>query len=155
MSKGFYDEQSRIIGFVILTALFFCVGCVERKLTILTEPSGAMVTLNDEQIGTSPVTVGFEWYGDFAVRITKPGYQTLNTHQNLKRPLKDRFPIDLLADMFTTKIDSYTWNFTLEPNQPVKKSELIKEALTLQNEAVAEPNKPVKKSKTVKPPPQK
>jgi hypothetical protein len=37
-------------------------GCVERWLTINTEPQGALVTLNDEEIGVSPVTVSFEWY---------------------------------------------------------------------------------------------
>jgi len=31
-------------------------GCVERKLTINTEPQGALVVLNDEEIGQSPVT---------------------------------------------------------------------------------------------------
>ncbi|MGA2915434.1 MAG: PEGA domain-containing protein [Sedimentisphaerales bacterium] len=143
MSKGF--------AVVVLAAVCFCTGCVERKITIITEPPGALVALNDEEIGTSPVTVGFEWYGDFAVRISKEGYQTLHTHQNLKRPLKDRFPVDLMADMFTTKVDSYTWNFKLEPNVPVQKEELIKSATALQKEAIAEPNKPVKKSKA-KPP---
>jgi hypothetical protein len=74
----------------LFISLCFCWGCVERKLTIITEPSGALVALNDEELGTSPVTVGFEWYGDYNVRISKEGFQTLITHKNLKRPLKDR-----------------------------------------------------------------
>ncbi|HQI29243.1 MAG TPA: PEGA domain-containing protein, partial [Sedimentisphaerales bacterium] len=40
-------------------------GCVERRLTIYTEPPGAIVTLNDQEIGVSPVTVPFNWYGDY------------------------------------------------------------------------------------------
>jgi hypothetical protein len=132
-----------------LAAFCFCTGCVERKITIITEPSGALVALNDEEIGTSPVTVDFEWYGDYGVRISKDGYQTLNTHQNLKRPLKDVAPFDLLADMFTTKIDEYTWTFKLEPYQQIQKDELIKSATSFQKETLAEPNKyiiPPKKS---------
>lgn len=132
-SKGF-------VAIVVLAVLCFCTGCVERKLTIVTEPEGALVALNDEEIGTSPVTVGFEWYGDYAVRITKDGYQTLNTHQNLKRPLRDKFPFDLLADMFTTKIDAYSWNFKLEPYQQTQKDELIKSAAGLRKEALVDPN---------------
>lgn len=143
-SKGLYF-------FVICVILGFCVGCVERKLTIVTEPSGALVSLNDEEIGTSPVTVGFEWYGDYAVRISKDGYQTLSTHQKLKRPLKDVFPFDIFADTFTTKIDEYTWNFKLEPYKPVEKDELIKSAVSLQDQAHVDPNADVKKPK-VKPP---
>lgn len=126
---------------IVFCALFcLCSGCVERKLTIVTEPEGALVALNDEEIGTSPVTVGFEWYGDYAVRISKDGYQTLNTHQNLKRPLRDKFPFDLLADMFTTKIDAYSWTFKLEPYQQTQKDELIKSAAGLRKEALVDPN---------------
>ncbi len=142
-SKGF-------VAAVVLAAFCFCTGCVERKITIITEPQGALVALNDEEIGVSPVTVGFEWYGDYAVRISKEGYQTLHTHQKLKRPLKDKFPFDLFADAFTTKIDSYTWTFKLEPAVPVEKDDLIKSATALQKEALAEPNKPAKKSKAKK-----
>ncbi len=145
--------SSKGMVFVVLVAVFtvFCFwsGCVERKLTIVTEPAGALVVLNDEEIGTSPVTVDFEWYGDYGVRISKDGYQTLNTHQNLKRPLKDVAPFDLLADMFTTKIDEYTWTFKLEPYQQIQKEELIKSATSFQKETLAEPNKyiaPQKKS---------
>ena len=52
----------------ILAAL---TGCVERQLTINTNPEGALVVLNDEEIGLSPVTVNFNWYGDYCVRITR------------------------------------------------------------------------------------
>ena len=123
------------IALVILFALFcFCVGCVERKLTIITEPSGALVALNDEEIGISPVTVGFEWYGDYSVRITKDGYQTLNTHKNLKRPLRDVAPFDLLDDTVNTRVDDYTWTFKLAPYQEPNKAELIDDALKMQKQ---------------------
>jgi len=134
----------------VLGVLCLITGCVERKITISTEPSGALVALNDEEIGTSPVTVGFEWYGDYSVRISKDGYQTLKTHQNLPRPIYDRAPFDLLADMFTSKIDEYKWNFKLEPLQPVEKEELIKSAVSLQKEALTPPKEKVKKSKKKK-----
>jgi hypothetical protein len=143
--------SSKGIGLlVVLAALCFC-GCVERKLTVVTEPPGALVALNDEEIGTSPVTVAFEWYGDYSVRISKDGFQTLNTHQNLKRPMRDVFPFDLLDDMFATRIDEYTWSFNLEPNQPIQKDELIKAATDLRKEALIDPNTLIdKKAKTKK-----
>ncbi|MCP4263659.1 MAG: PEGA domain-containing protein, partial [Planctomycetes bacterium] len=50
---------------ISLSVSLLLSGCVERKLTINTEPQGALVILNDEEIGTSPVTVSFEWYGDY------------------------------------------------------------------------------------------
>ena len=66
---------------VSLIATIILSGCVERRLTINTEPQGALVVLNDEEIGQSPVTVSFNWYGDYNVRISKEGFETLNTHR--------------------------------------------------------------------------
>jgi len=138
--------------FIIMMTL--CIGCVERKLTIVTEPAGALVMLNDEEIGTSPVTVGFEWYGDYSVRLTRQGYQTMNTHRDLKRPIRDRFPFDLFDDMFHTRIDAYTWNFKLEPYEAPNKEQLIDDAVKLRKEALVDPNgtaDKVKKPKKPKP----
>jgi hypothetical protein len=131
-------KLSNIALIIFLVSFCLLAGCVQRKLTIVTEPAGALVVLNDEEIGTSPVSVGFEWYGDYNIRITKEGYQTLNTHKNLKRPLRDVVGFDLLADAFTTKIDEYTWNFTLEPYQQIDKDELIKSAVSLRKETFAD-----------------
>lgn len=105
-------------------------GCVERTLTIHTEPQGALVVLNDEEIGESPVTVGFNWYGDYCVRISKEGYQALNTHQELEGPWYDDFPFDFFAQIVSPKriADSYEWTFELSPMPPVSRDELIRAA---------------------------
>ncbi|MDD5135077.1 MAG: PEGA domain-containing protein [Phycisphaerae bacterium] len=134
---------------LVFGAACLITGCVERKISISTEPDGALILLNDEEIGTSPVTVGFEWYGDYSVVISKDGYQTLKTHQNLPRPMSDRFPLDLFADMFSSRIDEYKWQFKLEPLQPIDKAELIKSAVSLKKEALTPPEdkKPAKKKK--------
>jgi len=136
-----YKEMvmSRYKGLFVLTLLasgLFLTGCVERKLTINTEPQGAIVTLNDEEIGTSPVTVGFQWYGDYNVSISKPGYETLKTNRELKAPLHDKFPVDFIAQCLNPKriVDTYDWTFTLEDKKPIDKDELIKEAQNLKEQ---------------------
>jgi hypothetical protein len=115
---------------VIACGVIFLAGCVERKLTIVTEPSAAVVWLNDEEIGVTPVTVNFNWYGDYTVRIEKPGHEILNTHQLLKRPAHDRFPLDFFAQVLWPRMieDAYTWTFDLEPYQQASAEELIKKA---------------------------
>jgi len=112
------------------------VGCVERQLTINTQPPGALVTLNDEQIGESPVTVSFEWYGDYDVRISKDDYETLKTHRKLKAPWYDGFPFDLLAQIINPKrvVDSYEWTFELEPKKKLSREELLGNAEALRKE---------------------
>ena len=113
-----------------LVAVLAASGCVERKLTINTEPQGALVVLNDEEIGESPTTVGFEWYGDYNVRISKEGYETLNTHRKLKGPWYDGFPFDFFAQIVNPNrvVDSYEWTFELSPKRQISRQELIQKA---------------------------
>ncbi len=136
------------VALIILCGMIcLCSGCVERKITIITEPAGALVSLNDEEIGASPVTVGFEWYGDYSVRITKEGFQTLKTHQDLKRPLRDRAPFDLFDDIFSKRTDEYTWKFKLEPYKQLSKEEMIEDAKKLQKQTAEEMAQPIMKKK--------
>jgi len=102
-------------------------GCVERKLTINTEPQGALVLLNDEQIGTSPVTVSFNWYGDYSIRARKEGFETLETHRDLPAPWYDHFPFDFFAQVVYPGriVDNYEWTFNLAPRTDPTREELI------------------------------
>jgi hypothetical protein len=122
---------------VVMTAAVFLSGCVERKLTINTEPQGALIVLNDEEVGTSPVTVAFNWYGDYSVRINKEGYQSLITHKNLKRPARDAFPLDFYYEVLHPGriVDEYEWSFALTPYKPANRDELLKAAQTVKEQA--------------------
>ena len=122
---------------VVMTAAVILGGCVERKLTINTEPQGALIVLNDEEIGTSPVTVAFNWYGDYSVRINKEGYQSLNTHKVLEQPRKDKFPFDFYYEVLTAKkyVDEYEWTFALAPYKPASREELLKAAKAVKEQA--------------------
>ena len=131
----------------VLTALLVC-GCggVRRELTITTEPPGALVTLNDEEIGPSPVTVSFNWYGDYSVRISKPGYETLNTHCELKAPWYDGFPFDFIASFLwpAKTLDTYEWTFELSPYVEPNRDNLLQDAEKLKAKALADFQKPPK-----------
>jgi hypothetical protein len=118
----------------LVCGILIVSGCVERKLTIVTEPKEAVVWLNDEEIGTTPVTVPFNWYGDYNVRIEKSGYEIVNTHRLLKQPAHDKFPLDFFAEVLWpgTIKDSYTWTFDLQPYQPAAPEELIESADKMQ-----------------------
>ena len=109
---------------------------MERKLTINTDPQGAVVVLNDEEIGTSPVTVSFEWYGDYNVRLSKEGYETVKTHHELKPPWYDYFPFDFFAEIINPNrtVDSYEWTFTLPPQKEPNREELIRDAQQLEKQ---------------------
>ncbi len=123
----------------IVWGLAFCMllsGCVERRLVINTAPQGAIVILNDEQLGVSPATTSFKWYGDYSVRLSRDGYATLNTHRNLKAPWYDYFPFDFFAQVVYPGqiVDTYEWTFELAPRQQITSEELIRKADELKNQ---------------------
>jgi hypothetical protein len=120
-----------------LAAIAICIGgCVEREITINTQPQGALISLNDEEIGLSPVTVSFEWYGDYNISASKEGYQTLTTHHELKGPWYDSFPFDFFAQVIIPKriVNSYQWSFELPPQQEVNRQDLIDRAASLSSQ---------------------
>jgi hypothetical protein len=129
-----YSLPIEIMCFMAM--IVFLTGCVERKLTINTRPGDAIVVLNDEEIGKSPVTVNFNWYGDYKVRISKEGYQTLKTHRELKGPWYDGFPFDFFAQVLIPEriIDSYEWTFELEEKKQIDRNQLIGNAQSLREQ---------------------
>ena len=126
-----------LLAVLIAILLVVLSGCVERKLTINTDPQDAVVILNDEEIGQSPVTVSFNWYGDYNVRIEKAGFVTLKTHRLLEGPWYDKFTYDFFAQVLNPKriVDEYEWTFELAPAEEVLRSELIESANQLKAEA--------------------
>jgi hypothetical protein len=129
--------MSLLLG-VSLTCVLFVTGCVERRLTINTEPQGGRVILNDEEIGTSPVTVAFQWYGDYNVTIRKEGYETLKTHRELKGPWYDTFPFDFFAQILSPRriVDTYDWTFELKEKEQIGREHLIQNAQELKRKAL-------------------
>ena len=121
------------VRFILLSSLILTAGsvsCVRRIVTIQTDPQGARVTLNDEEIGTSPVSVDFIWYGDYDVILRKDGYETLQTHHKLLAPWYQVPPIDFVAEALVpfTIHDRREMFFTLEPAKEINREQLLENA---------------------------
>ena len=95
------------------------IGCVQRTLTIHSEPPGALVFLNDEEVGRTPLTVPFTWYGVYDVRMEKDGYLPLWTTAEAKAPLWDVPGPDLVAEAIPNTRSEIHWNFELEKRVPI------------------------------------
>jgi hypothetical protein len=107
------------------------VGCVERTVSICTEPSGAVVVLNDQEVGKSPVKVPFTWYGDYDIILRKEGFETLHTNRRIDAPWYQWPLIDLFAEClvpFTVYDDRQLETFVLKPKQEVDKEALLESA---------------------------
>ncbi|MFQ5424389.1 MAG: PEGA domain-containing protein [Phycisphaerae bacterium] len=98
-------------------ALAGAAGCIERTVTINTEPSGATVFLNDQEIGQSPVKTAFTWYGDYDIIVRKSGYRTLRTNRRIRTPWYQLPGIDIVTENlipFTIHDDRVLATFALE-----------------------------------------
>src|SRR5581483_10051303 len=51
-------------------------GCVERRYVIESDPPGALVLVNGQPLGTTPVDGYFTYYGSYTFTLIKDGYQT-------------------------------------------------------------------------------
>ncbi|MCC7406592.1 MAG: PEGA domain-containing protein [Phycisphaeraceae bacterium] len=100
---------------VALLASLTFVGCVERTISVTSEPVGALVYLNDEEVGRTPVRVPFQFYGVYDVRLEKQGYAPLWVKQRAKMPWWEAIGPDLVAEMVPNAKSEVAWHFTLEP----------------------------------------
>ena len=122
--------------------LLMLLGCIERTISINTEPEGATVVLNDQEVGKSPVRVPFTWYGDYDIVLRKPGHKTLQTSRRVVRPWYQYPIIDFFAECmvpFTIHDDHVINTFVLQPFEPPTKEELLGRAAQMRSDALDEP----------------
>lgn len=100
----------------LLCAIPLLAGCVDRRITITSEPTGARVFLNDAEVGSTPCEVGFTYFGVYDVRLHKDGYEPLVTRATAKAPFHELPGVDLAAMVVpVTKRTRIDWHFTLSP----------------------------------------
>lgn len=91
-------------------------GCVERTLSITSEPTGALVTIGDHEVGRTPLETTFKFHGTYDVLVTLDGYEPLRTTAKAKAPLYEYPGPDVVAEVlpFTFR-NNQDWHFVLEP----------------------------------------
>jgi hypothetical protein len=135
--------NSRALGVVALVAscLAFCGGCtghVVRTITIESEPPGAIVWLNDNEVGRTPVTAEFTWYGVYRVRLEKEGYETFTSYERVAAPWYELVGLDLAFETVVpgTRRDEHRFGpYTLEKAVPSNPTALLERAKEFRKEA--------------------
>jgi hypothetical protein len=91
-----HRHQSRLA--IPLVLLLAATGCVQRRMTIRSNPPGALVYVDDYQLGTTPVSHDFVYYGTRKIRLVKDGYETLTVRQPFPLPWYQYFPLDFVTE---------------------------------------------------------
>ena len=89
-------------------------GCVQRMIAVTSEPAGALVWLNDQEVGRTPLEVPFTFYGTYDVRLEKEGYAPLWTVGEADPPWWDYPGPDLVAELMPWGAESrVAWHYEL------------------------------------------
>jgi hypothetical protein len=102
-------------------------------MTVLTDPPGAVVFLNDREMGRTPFTHEFLWYGNYDVLIRKDGCQTLKTTAEITAPWWQFVPLDAVTDFLPLQ-DHETISFKLKPDVSVDPQTLLAHGEQMQRE---------------------
>jgi hypothetical protein len=96
--------MARRLAALGVAAIVVLPGCVERRYTIRTNPPGALVYVNGEELGPSPVSQSYTYYGPREIVLVADGQQTQKIIQPVDAPWYD----NVLTDFFTENLLPFT-----------------------------------------------
>jgi hypothetical protein len=113
-------------------------GCMHRRLTVRSEPPGAAVVVDGEEIGFTPVSMDYTYYGTREITLIKDGYKTVTLPHKLKTPWYQYFPLEFFTDnlAFTHIRDKREVVYTLEPAVLVPTGDVLDRANNLRSNAL-------------------
>jgi hypothetical protein len=126
---------------VYACALVLLTGCVQRRLTVRSNPPGATCYVDNVEIGTTPVSHDFLYYGTREIKLVKAGYETLTVLQPIPYAWYQVPPLDFVSDNFTPwEIrDERDFSFNMLPRRDVPAAEVLGRAEGLRASRAAPP----------------
>jgi len=121
---------------VLLIALAL-PGCVRRQIDISSTPGGALVRVNDREVGRTPCRIEFDHYGVYDVRLTLEGYESVVGMGRADAPFWDWAGIDLIGELGPwNAVSSTAWHFELIADRS-DPEQLVQRARALQSDLLA------------------
>ncbi|WP_165234197.1 PEGA domain-containing protein [Aquisphaera insulae] len=126
---------------LVVLALALFPGCVERRYTVRTEPPGALVIANGEEIGQTPVSRSFTYYGDREFTLILDGHETRTIIQPMKAPWWD----NIVTEFFSENLvpfhlrDEREFTYAMAPATAPRTDDLHARAEQLRGESQAVP----------------
>lgn len=106
---------------LIVFALFMTSCCVQRYISVKSDPPNATVFIDGQKHGVTPTTVPFDFYGTREITLIKKGYHIATHLENIPTPFYQRFPLDFFVEFFVPIpiTDQHNFFYTLKPYSPV------------------------------------
>lgn len=102
---------------LLIAMLLVLPGCLQRRIRVTSEPPGAVVWVNDTEIGRTPAETAFTFFGHYDVRLELDGYEPVHEMRHAKAPLHEYPGPDLVAAALPVKFKTLIeWHFDLAPS---------------------------------------
>ena len=122
-----------------IVAVGACCGCVRRRMTVRTNPPGAMVSIDNQVIGASPASTPFVYYGTREIRVEADGYRTETIRRKIKPPWYQLPGVDFIAEtLYPGELrDERIIDVTLVPKSIPPSEEVIQRADALRQQTTS------------------
>ena len=116
--------------FLLLALSTSLLGCVQRRMMIRSNPPGALVYVDDYEIGTTPIATDFTYYGQRKIRLVKDSYETLTVMLSVPPPWYQIPPLDFVSEnLVPGEIrDQRSYCYQLAPQVVVPTEQLLSRA---------------------------
>ena len=125
-----FTWRRAVCGWLVAAMCLAQTACVQRRLTIRSNPPGALVYIDNEEIGVTPCSTDFIYYGTRQIRLVRDGYETLTVLQPIPAPAYQYPGIDFVVEnLVPYEIrDERTFSFNLTPQVMVPTEDLLQRA---------------------------
>jgi hypothetical protein len=141
---------------MVAIVLALCAtGCVQRRMTIRSNPPGALVYVDDYLIGTTPVSADFTYYGTRKIRLVKDRCETLTVMQKFPTPWYQIVPLDFVSENLVPGdiINRHVLDYQLRPQMEVPTEQLQARAEELRRRTHGSAGVPIAPVSVSPPPP--
>jgi hypothetical protein len=106
-------------------------------MTIRTSPPGAQVFVDDQEIGTTPCSASYVYYGTRKITIMKDGFRTETIYQRFNPPWYEWPGLDFVSEnLWPWEIrDERVADLALVPEEIVPQQKLVERAQALRDGA--------------------
>lgn len=98
----FFTQKSTvfhpIMVLALLTLLMMSPGCVRRRFTVRTNPPGAVLYVDNQEIGVTPVGTDYTYYGTREIRLEKDGYEPVVQLHTFRTPWYQYPGLDFVSE---------------------------------------------------------
>lgn len=156
VTSYFYVRPPRSVTFLFVFVLGCSIlssGCVRRRMTIRSNPPGALVFVDDQEVGVTPVSTPFTYYATRKVQLFREGYETVTVKQPLPAPWYQIPPLDFFVEnLWPFEVrDERILNFDLPPQEDVPSEKVLERGEMLRSNTRAGMVTPLPASATTSP----